>query len=174
MGYDQHQQSNSSGAAVAIVVAVLLVATVGILAVAGAWILLVRTSSVQSRVIAMDQQVVAELRQGEITTRLRPNVEATPEPRLNFEVTLGREGNTSVDGKEIGLDELKAIVAKLKDETHNTFSVRINADSGCPVKHVVPVLDVCDEVGDIDYSIVSSDDADLPASESNTGEGSDE
>jgi hypothetical protein len=45
---------------------------------------------------------------------------------------------------------------KLKDDTSNAFSVQINADSECPVKHVVSVTDVCKEVGDIDYRILAS------------------
>lgn len=51
MGYDQHQQPNSSGAAAAIAVAVLLVAIIGVLALAGAWLLLAGTSSVQSQAV---------------------------------------------------------------------------------------------------------------------------
>jgi len=46
---------------------------------------------------------------------------------------------------------------KLKDETSNIFSVHINADPECPVKHVVLAADECEEVGDIDYRIMSSD-----------------
>jgi biopolymer transport protein ExbD len=85
------------------------------------------------------------------------------DPRLNFELNLDREGNTSVDGERIGLDELREEIAKLKDETSNAFSVRINADPECPAKHVVSVLDVCEEVGDVDYRVVSSKDSDVPA-----------
>ena len=32
----------------------------------------------------------------------------------------------------------------------------INADPECPIKHIVPVLDVLDEAGDIDYRILAS------------------
>ena len=69
---------------------------------------------------------------------------------------IDREGNTSVDGENIDLHELKAKLVKLKDETSNAFSVHINAEPECPVKHVVAVVAVCDEVGDIDYRIKSA------------------
>ena len=49
MGYDERHQSSSSGAAVAIVVAVLLVAIIGVLALAGAWLFVVRTDGVWAR-----------------------------------------------------------------------------------------------------------------------------
>jgi hypothetical protein len=194
MGYDQHQ-SSSSGAAVAIVVAVLLVGILGVLALAGAWIFLVRLDSSQSQVatVAMDQQVVTELRQGGVTTRVQvpqtsvvvkpdpsdftvridqdgnASVVATPDPKLNFEFKVDREGNASIAGEPLSLDELRVQLSMLKDETANALSVRVNADSECPVKHIIPVLDVCREVGDIDYSIVSSDDADSSANEGNAG-----
>jgi len=54
---------------------------------------------------------------------------------------------------------------KLKEDTSNAFSVQINADSECPVRHIVPVLAVSKEVGDIDSKLVSS---------KNSGESSDE
>ena len=152
MGHD-HQQSSSSGAVIAIVVAVPLVAIIGIVAVAGAW-LLVRTSSVQSQAVTSEQLTVelhgaeTETRRAVAHVRIKDGMvqiqqssdAATPETRLNFAVTLDREGNASVDGEEIDLDELRAQLAKLKDETSNAFSVQINADPECPVTHVIPVI----------------------------------
>jgi hypothetical protein len=38
--------------------------------------------------------------------------------------------------------------------------VRINADSDCPVKLLIPVLDVCEEAGGIDFRVASSGGAD--------------
>ena len=173
MGYEQHQQSRSSGALVATVVAVLLIAVLGIVAVAGAAIFWVKQSSQRSRAIAAEQRAVAELHLAEaMSQQQQASITATPDPRLNFEVTLDREGNTSIDGEKIGLDELRAQLTKLKDETSNAFSVYINADSECPVKHIVPVLAVCKEVGDIDFSIVSSKDSDSSSRESNAEDGS--
>ncbi|MCB9873620.1 MAG: hypothetical protein H6821_05520 [Planctomycetaceae bacterium] len=43
----------------------------------------------------------------------------------------------------------------------------INADPECPIKHIVPVLDVLDEAGDIDYQILASN---VSAGESKTDE----
>lgn len=180
MGHD-HQQSSSSGAVIAIVVAVPLVAIIGIVAVAGAW-LLVRTSSVQSQAVTSEQLTVelhgaeTETRRAVAHVRIKDGMvqiqqssdAATPETRLNFAVTLDREGNASVDGEEIDLDELRAQLAKLKDETSNAFSVQINADPECPVKLLIPVLDVCEEVGDIDFSIASSSSSDSTSDEDDT------
>ena len=184
MGHD-HQQSSSSGAVVAIVAAVLLVAILGILVVAGVGLFFVKADRMESRAAAFRavaeelraegeviQSVVQEQR-AEATPQIQEsNVGAIPAPRLNFEVTLDREGNASIDGEEIGLDELKAQLAKLKDETSNAFSVRINVDPECPVKHVIPVLDVCKKVGDIDFSIESSGGADSSPDEDDADDGS--
>ncbi len=66
------------------------------------------------------------------TARLRiqeARVVVTPGSRLHFELKLDREGNASVDGERIGLDELRAEFAKLKRETSSLFRVRINAAS---------------------------------------------
>jgi hypothetical protein len=38
--------------------------------------------------------------------------------------------------------------------------VQINVDSECLFKHVVSVMDVCKEVGGIDYRVASSSDSD--------------
>jgi len=190
MGHD-HQQSSSSGAVIAIVVAVLLVGIVGLLAVAGAGLLLVRGSKMQQAVAiesqmvaevhrskAEEQRAVAEVHRAEAeiqqavsqlqraATQIRQSsVAATLEASLNFEVSIDREGSVSIDGKEIGVDELKAWLAKLKAETSNTFSVHFNADPECPVKHIIPVLDVCEEVGDIDFRVATSSDSDLSIDE---------
>ena len=188
MGFDQPKQSGSSGVVIVVVAAVLLVAILGIVAVAGVGLFFVRTtSSNYSRAVAIaeaNQAVAEELRaEGEIqqavsqmqraATQIRQSsVAATHEPRLNFEVSIDREGNTSIDGGKIGLDELKARLAKLKAETSNAFSVQINVDPECPVKHIIPVLDVCKEVGDVDISIVSSSGADSSPDEGDADDGS--
>ena len=186
MGHD-HQQSSSSGVVIVIVAAVLLVAILGIIAVAGAGLLLVRGAKMQQAVAienrmadkvqrakAEEQRAIVELHGAETVAKRavaqvrikdgmvqvqRTSVRTTPDPGLTFEVTLDGEGNASVDGEGIGLDELRAQLAKLKDETSNSFSVQINADPECLFKHVVSVMDVCKEVGDVDFSIVSSEDA---------------
>jgi len=170
MGFDQPKQSGSSGVMIVVVAAALLVAILGIVAVAGVGLFFVRTTSNYSRAVAIaeaNQAVAEELRakgeamhaavqeqRAEATTQIQQSSDAaTLGPRLNFEVTLDREGNASIDGGKIGLDELNARLAKLKAETSNTFSLQINVDPECPVKHIIPVLDVCKELGDIDFSI---------------------
>ena len=167
MGYDERQQSSSSGVLIAVVVAVLLIAVLGILA--GVGFFFVRTSRVEAMVT--HERAVAELHRAGVEAQREVEevrVEATPESRLNFAVKLDREGNASVDGENIDLDELKEQLVKLKEDTSNAFSVQINADSECPVKHIVPVLDVCNEVGGVDFRIVSSR-ASESSDESNAG-----
>ena len=120
MGFDQPKQSSSSGVVIVIVVAVLLVAILGIVAVAGAWLLWVRSSSMHSRDIAIENGMVAEMQramaeehravaQVRITDGMvqiqQSSVVATAGRRLNFEVKLDREGNDSFKGERIGLDE---------------------------------------------------------------------
>jgi len=167
MGHE-HQQSSSSGTVVAIVVGVLLVGFVGLLAVAGASLLWLGTSRTESRIVAVaeaNRAVAEELRaKGEAmhaasqlqraTHQIqRSSIAATPDSKLNIKVTIDREGIASIDGGGIDLDELRARLGKLKDETGNAISVLIDADPECPVKLLIPVLDVCTEVGDIDFSI---------------------
>jgi biopolymer transport protein ExbD len=163
MGYDERHQSSSSGVLVAVVVVVLIVILLGILAVLGAGYFFVQTSRVEAMVARERTVVEAHNAEAESLTAVdEARVQATPEQRLNFELNLDREGNTSVNGEKISLDELRTKLAKLKDETSNAFSVRINADPECPAKHIIPALDVCEDVGDIDFRIVSSEKSETP------------
>ena len=166
MGYDERQQPNSTGTLVAVVGVGLVLAILGIVVVAAAGLFWVRARTGQAQAVATEQLAVAELRRAGVMARVQleeATVPAAPDPRLNFVLELDREGNTSVDGERIGRDELRAQLSKLKDETSNVFSVHVDADPECPIKHVIPVLDVCDEVGDIDVRIVSSKNSDVPA-----------
>lgn len=172
MGYDQHHQSSSSGAAVAIVVAVLIVAVLGILVVVGAGLFFVQTSRVEAvtreRTVAELHRLGAEAHRADAEAQReaeKARAEATPASTLNFEVKLDREGNASVDGESIDLDELRARLVNLKEETGNACSVHIDADSECPVKHVVSVVDVCKEVGVADLEIASSEGSDISSVE---------
>ena len=161
MGYDEHQHSNSSAAATAVLVAAMIVAVLGILAIAGValfWVQAVRSDEQQA--IATETRAVVEERTVELRSALEEaRAEATVDPRLNLEVKLDREGLTSNDGERISLDELRAKLVKLKTETSNAFSVQISTHSECPARHLIAVAAVCDEVGDIDYRITSLDDS---------------
>jgi biopolymer transport protein ExbD len=181
MGHDERQQPNSSGTLVAVLGVGLVLAILAIIAVAAVGLYWVgaRTQQTQAtRAIVMEERAIAELHRAEaeeqraiaVSQLEHSRVAETPDPRLNFELNLDREGNASKDGERLGLDELKAEIAKLKEETNNVFRVRINADPDCPIKLVVPVLDVLDEVGDIDYRIVSSTELDFSVGESKTDE----
>ncbi|MBC8356871.1 MAG: hypothetical protein H8E66_33285 [Planctomycetes bacterium] len=172
MGYDQDQRSSSSGALVALLVVGLVVVILGVLAVAGAGLFYVKASSQQSQAVAVEQQVVAETRQAAVIDRIRQlstSPPVAPGPRLSFLLELDREGNMSVASEMIGLDELRPRLVKFKDESGNTFLFRITADSECPAKHIIAVLDVCDKVGEIDVRIVSSKASDTPLGEGDAG-----
>ncbi len=164
MGYDRHHQSNSSGALIAVIGVGVVLAILAIIAIAAIGLFWVRSENQRAQAVAMEQRTIAELHRVGAEAQLRDamaqleqsRIAAASDPRLNFELNLDREGNVSVDGEQIGLDELKAEMEMLKEETSNVFRVRINADPECPIKLVVPVLDLLGEVGDIDYRIVSS------------------
>jgi biopolymer transport protein ExbD len=172
MGYEEHPQSSSSGVLIAVVVVILFVAMIGIVAVLGAGFFFVSRVEMQEAVIA-EELAVAEARRAEaeaVRAIEEARSEATPDPTLiDFEVKLDRDGNASLDGADIDLDGLRARLAKLKEETSDAFSVRIDADSECPVKHVVNVVDLCKGVGVINYSILSSIDSDVSVHEGRVG-----
>jgi biopolymer transport protein ExbD len=143
----------------------LVLAILAIIAVAAVGLYWVGARSQQA--VAMEQQATVatraevEAHRAEAMAQLEQSrVAETPDPRLNFVLEIDREGNAKTGDERIGLDELRAEIAKLKDETSNVFRVHINADPDCPIKHVAPVLEVLDEVGDIDYRIVASENAD--------------
>lgn len=171
MGYDERQQPNSSGALVAVIGVGLVLAILAIVAVAAVGLFWLRASTHQAQAIAMEERAIAELhragaeaRRADALAQLEQSrVVATPDPRLNFVLELDREGNASTNGERIGLNELRAEIAKLKEVTSNVFRVRINVDPDCPIKLVVPVLKVLDEVGDIDHRIVTSKELDVSA-----------
>ena len=154
MGHDQHQQSSSSGVLVAVVVVFLLIAMLGLLAIVGVGLFWVRASTGQSQVILAGPQAPVQVRLAETLTDQRTiHIKPERDPRLSYELSIDRDGNATVGGERIGLDELRAQLAKRQEETANVFSVRVNVDPECPARHIVPVLDVCEEIGDIDYRV---------------------
>jgi biopolymer transport protein ExbD len=164
MAYDDRQQPNSSGTLVVVIGVGLVLAILAIIAVAGVGLFWVRASTQQA--IVMEQRAIAaraEAQRDRDLSQLEQSLFATgPGPSLKFVLELDRDGIMSVGGEGIDLNGLKARLAKLKEEASNTSSVQINADPECPVKYIVPVLDVCEEIGDIDYRIVASANADAP------------
>lgn len=154
MGYEERAHSSSSATMVAVLIAVFIVAILGILVVVGAGLFWVRASRVE---IHRAERAVAEARRAEVVA-LRAAEQsqlATPDPRLTLTIEVDREGNASVDGEPISLEQLKGRLAKLQNETSNAFTVYFNADPECPARHVIPLLDACEEVGDIDYRVAS-------------------
>jgi biopolymer transport protein ExbD len=174
MGYDQHRQSGSWGILSCIgAVAVLFIVGLGIVALIGVGVAIWQGFGGVPQVAVVKQQAAVELHElEEIESdgmvplqRQVASFADSSDPRLNLELNLDREGNASVDGEEIGLDKLRARLVKLKGETSNAFVVHIIADPECPAKHIIPVLDVCEEVGDIDYRVASRSGTDLPIDE---------
>ena len=63
------------------------------------------------------------------------------------------------DGQPIDLEGLRSQLDALNQDTSKRISVMLMADSDCPAKHVVALLSLLIELGDIDYRIAVSDDA---------------
>jgi Tfp pilus assembly protein PilE len=173
MGHDQQHHLNSSGALVAVIGVVLVLAILAIIAVTGVGLFWVRGRTQQAQAVAMEERAIAELHRlgaeahlADAMAQLEESQVDTPGSRLDFVLEMDREGRMSVAGETVRLDELRAEIAKLKQETSNVFRVRIHADSYCPIKHLVPVLDFLDEVDDIEYRIASPESSALPADES--------
>ena len=143
MGYEERQQSNSSGALVAVIGVGLVLAILAIIAVAGVGLFWVRASTQQSQAV-VGERMVAELHRAGAEAHLadamaqleQSRVATTPDPRLNFVLGIDREGNLSVDGDVIGLNELKKRLAEFKDKSHNAFILRIDTDPDCPARHI--------------------------------------
>ncbi len=167
MGYEERQQPNSSGALVAIIGIGLVLAILAIVAIAGVSLFWMRASTQQA--IVMDQCAIADAHRAEAEAqRARAMAQldqtsgaAIPGSRLSFMLGIDRVGNLNVAGDVIDLDELKQRLAEFKDNSHNTFLLHIDADPECPTKHIIAALGVCNEVGDIDYQITSSERTDV-------------
>jgi hypothetical protein len=159
-GYDQHERSSSAGALAAVLAIVGKFACLAILAMGGAAYFWMGARMEREHAIVVEQRAVAEAHRAEARA-LRAVAEvnalkATADPRLTFEITMDRDGGVLVDGDQIDLAELRKRLATAKDETSNAFTVRIAADTDCPLKLIVPVMAVCDELGDIDYRITAT------------------
>ncbi len=179
MGYDQSQRSSSSGVLVAVLVAVLLFAVMAVLVVVVGGLFFVRSSRMPSEMVAYEQVARAEAVQAnadatvlrlQTEPRMVPALpELTPLPAfparpastrapakiVSVKVQLDRQGDASVDGEEVDLDALKAHLTALKQETNSRLSLELDADAECQFKHIVFVLDMCKEIGDIDCHIAS-------------------
>ncbi len=169
MGYHHHEQGASSGVVVAVAVAIVLLVLGGLLLVAVGGLFFLGTAKVSSHAVATPVPMVD---QGASVTAERPRavayapvapakVASALAPERILVVTLDQNGNARIDGEEIDLDELKLRLAKWKDETSNTFVVQLSADHECRVQHLIPVVDACEEVGDIDFRITSHGEANL-------------
>jgi hypothetical protein len=186
MGYDQHEKSSSSGAIVAVLVALLIVAVLGGLLLVGVgtffWVRTAQVSSQramraeqEARVQAEHAQAIAEMnrieaeqerQRFEAMSRTRPALETTlgspdPQNELQNEVRLkiARDGSLSVDGEQVELDAWKARLKQVKEEAGAPVSVHIEIDADSLHEHLIPVLDACqDMAAEVRLRIVPSGD----------------
>jgi len=164
MGYDQHERSSSAGALAAVLAIVGIFAFLAILAVGGAVYFWLGARVETQRALVARERAVAEAHRAESRARMAlaeaQAAHETADPKLNFNITVGQDGGVVVDGNQIDLDDLRKRLATAKDETSNAFTVQITADPECPLRFVVPVIEVCDDLGDIDYRITADSTSD--------------
>ena len=188
MGYDQSQRSSSSGVLVAVLVAVLLFAVMAVLVVVVGGLFFVRSSRMPSEMVAYEQVARAEAVQAnadatvlrlQTEPRMVPALPALPELTplpafparpastrapakiVSVKVQLDRQGDASVDGEEVDLDALKAHLKAVKQEMNSRLSLELSVDAECLFKHVVAVMDLCKEIGDIEVRLASSEPSDV-------------
>lgn len=171
MGYDQPEKSGSSGAVVAVLVAVLLVVLLGGLFVVGVgaffWL---GTANVQRQAVdvemearmeteparAMAEEALVEAlveaevqrQQAKAMAQMRSAAGDSPTSgsQREFKLSISQDGMVSVDGEQIDLAELRARLEKLRDDSNTPVSVQIDVAPDCPREHLVSVLDACDDV----------------------------
>ena len=68
------------------------------------------------------------------------------------------------------LDALKAHLTALKQEPNSRLALEFNADAECQFKHIVIVMDLCKEIGDIDFQFASNEPSDSSTVETVTQE----
>ena len=187
MGYDQHEKSSSSGATVAVLVALLAVAVLGGLLLVGVgtlfWVRTAQVSSQQAmraeqeaRVQAERARAIAEMnrieaeqerQRIEAMSRTRPALETTlgsPDPQNELQnelrLKIARDGSLSVDGEQVELDALKARLKRLKEQAGAPVSIRIEVDDESLHQHLISVLDACQDMAtEVTLRIAPSEEA---------------
>jgi biopolymer transport protein ExbD len=79
--------------------------------------------------------------------------------RTSYPVEVARDGTITVEGESMGLNAFKSHLKELKRKSSNAFTLVLEVEADCPVKHLTPLLDMCEEVGDIDYRVHSTDES---------------
>lgn len=181
MGYDQHEKSSSSGAIVAVLVALLVVAVLGGLLLAGVgaffWVRNAQRTSQQAmrahqearvqaeraRAIAEINKIAAEQERLRIKAmaRVGPALETTlgpPDPQKELRLKIDRDGSVSVNGEPVQRDALKARLKRVKEDAGALVSIRIEVHAESLHEHLISVLDACQEIGtEITLRIASSE-----------------
>lgn len=181
MGYDRHEKSSSSGAVVAVLLAITLIVVLGGLFLVGVGVLFwVRTANVASR-----QAVVAEMeaqqaralaeakaaeaeaqRQQAELSRIQAGAEGGSEAAgeaEDFHLRIERDGSLILGGEPVDLDGLKRHLANLPQESPNPLRIQIDVAPESLHEHLVRVLEACDRtVDDVTFRISLRDETDEP------------
>jgi len=181
MGYDQPERSGSSGAVVAVILAVLLILVVGGLFVVGVgaflWVGTTRVATERALVAEREArqmaeevralaetkiaEAAAEKRQAEaLALAQRETVDAAaPDSQPDLTVNVSEDGSLSISGEQIDLDGLRERLAKLKEETGRPISVSLSVHPDCPARNLQPVLTACYELGNATIRVAAAEES---------------
>ncbi len=164
MAYDRDRKPDMGGAAAVILVALIL----GILVLAvGGFFFLAYSRSQSQMVMARNQAVAAQEKAAWVRVQAEQEreqllAEADPdEPDSatvrQVTIAIDKDGNASVDGNSMQLDELQSQLRTISDESSDQLSAVIQVDDKCRFEHVARILSLCEEAGIARPKLESSD-----------------
>ncbi len=155
MAYED-RQSGAGGAAVVVLALVVLLGGILVLAV-GAWFFL-RVSTVQRQVVIEQDRAIAaqknaerlqfeaELERDQVLAESDPD-ESNSATVRQLTIAMDKDGNASVDGNSMQLDELQSQLRTMSDESSGQLSVVVQVEDQCRFEHVARILSLCEEAG---------------------------
>ena len=78
----------------------------------------------------------------------------TAEPQEIF-VNIDKDGHYFMDGKSRSLDEVETLLREAKVNNPLSQSVILRADKAVALDHVVAVMNLCNKVGMVDYTLTT-------------------
>ena len=165
MAYEDRR--SDSGCATVVVLAVVVLLGGFVALGVGTWIFL-RVSTVERQVVmernnAMAAQeeaerfrIEAELQRDKLLAESDP-VEPNSATVRQLTIAIDKDGNASVDGNSMQLDELQSQLRTMSDESSDQLSVVIQVDDQCRFEHVARILSLCEEVGIKSPRLTTSD-----------------
>jgi biopolymer transport protein ExbD len=102
------------------------------------------------RASVLPQARTAMERAGGADGTLDSVAESPPQPsakRTEIVVQLDQQGATSVDGRQVDREALKAILQQAASDAETVVSVRLRIDSGCVFGEVAEVQSLCHDLG---------------------------